>query len=236
VSVDLHAALEATWPPLRSRAAGPWTIREGAGGGKRVSAATADGDWSETDILEAEQAMHSLGQTPLFMVRAGEGRLDAALARRGYGALDPTEFHAAPVSRLAPGAASMTGFAHWPPLAIVSEIWTEAGIGAARQAVMERVAVPHAALLGRSADRPAGVAFVAVHGATAMLHALEVRPAQRRQGTARNLVGWAAVWAAQQGAIRLCLAVTVANAPARALYASLGMDVVGQYHYRSVGA
>ncbi len=236
MSVDLHAALEATWPPLRARSAGPWTIRDGAGGGKRVSAATADGDWSETDIPAAEQAMRGLAQTPLFMLRAGEGRLDAALAGRGYGVLDPTEFHAAPVSRLAPGATSMTGFAHWPPLAIVSEIWTEAGIGVARQAVMERVAVPRAALLGRSADRPAGVGFVAVHGETAMLHALEVRPAQRRQGTARNLVGWAAVWAAQQGATRLCLAVTAANVPARALYASLGMDVVGQYHYRSVGA
>jgi len=28
------------------------------------------------------------------------------------------------------------------------------------------------------------------------------------------------------------VAVTEANAPARALYASLGMKAVGQYHYR----
>ena len=36
----LEAALEATWPPARAWTVGPWRIRDGAGGGKRVSAAT----------------------------------------------------------------------------------------------------------------------------------------------------------------------------------------------------
>jgi len=61
---------------------------------------------------------------------------------------------------------------------------------------------------------------------------LEVVPNLRRQGTARNILRVAAVWAQDQGAKTLCLAVTKANANACALYASLGMVVVGTYHYR----
>ena len=39
-------------------------------------------------------------------------------------------------------------------------------------------------------------------------------------------------WGAAQGAGTLAVAVTRANAPARGLYASLGLTDVGQYHYR----
>jgi GNAT superfamily N-acetyltransferase len=233
---DLYAALEATWPPARAVRLGPWTIRDGRGGGKRVSAATAEGDWTEADLAPAEAAMRALGQVPLFLVRDEDARLDAALEGHGYALVAPTLFYEVPVASLAPYPDAMTGFAHWPPLAIVNEIWSAAGIGPARQAVMARVSGPHAAILGRTRDRPSGAAFVAVSGGLAMIHALEVPEVLRRQGTARNLLGRAAHWAAGQGAERLALAVTEANAAARALYASLGMQVVGRYHYREADA
>jgi ribosomal protein S18 acetylase RimI-like enzyme len=88
------------------------------------------------------------------------------------------------------------------------------------------------AILSRKGDRSAGVAFVARHGDEAMLHGLEVSPALRRQGLGQTLLRAAANWAADQGATRLSLVVTRQNAAARALYARLGMGVVGQYHYR----
>ena len=97
---------------------------------------------------------------------------------------------------------------------------------------MDRVQGPKTALLARTGDRPAGVAFVACHGTEAMIHALEVRPDQRRQGVGQSLLQAAANWAADQGAARLSLVVTRQNAAARALYARLGMCLVGQYHYR----
>ena len=65
-----------------------------------------------------------------------------------------------------------------------------------------------------------------------MLHGLEVAGSQRRQGLGRNLLHAAANWAADQGASRLSLVVTRQNTAARALYARLGMQGVGQYHYR----
>jgi GNAT superfamily N-acetyltransferase len=65
-----------------------------------------------------------------------------------------------------------------------------------------------------------------------MLHGLEVAPDQRRKGCAHNILRAAALWAHDHGATMLALLVTERNAAARALYASLNMAIVGQYHYR----
>jgi GNAT superfamily N-acetyltransferase len=229
---DVTGLLDATWPAAGFHRAGPWTIREGRGGGKRVSAATAGDGWDAGDLPEAEAAMRALGQVPLFMLRPGEETLDTALAARGYGVVDPVEIWQAPVARLTGENPFLAAFPHWPPLAVMQEIWAEDGIGPERLAVMDRVAGPKAAVLGRTRDRPAGAAFVALHEGTAMLHALVVSAAARRKGCGRALMREAANWAAGLGAERLNLAVTRANGPARALYAALGMEVAGGYHYR----
>lgn len=229
----LPALTEATWPAASLRRVGPWTIREGQGGGQRVSAASAAGDWMDADIPQAEAAMAALGQEPLFVIWQGETVLDAALAARGYRINDPVVAYSAPCAALAdPAPPFLTAFPHWPALGIADALWAEAGTGPARLAIMRRCAGPKTVILGRSGDRAAGVAFVACHGREAMLHALEVVPALRRQGVAHNILRAAAGWALDQGADRLSLLVTEANAGARALYASLGMVVVGQYHYR----
>ncbi len=225
--------LEATWPPARRFRAGPWTIRDGAGGGQRVSAATAEGNWTAADLAVAETEMTALGQAPLFMIRDGEVTLDEALAARGYAVKDPVVLYAVPLPALTGEAVPRLGaFAVWPPLAIAREIWQAAGIGPARCAVMERAEPPKTTVLGRTQDRAAGAAFAAIHGAHAMLHAIEVVPDLRRNGTAAAMIRAAAHWAQAAGARDLSLAVTRANAPARALYASLGMSPVGYYHYR----
>jgi GNAT superfamily N-acetyltransferase len=233
----LEAALEATWPAAGIAACGPFSLRDGAGGGSRVSAATALAAADEPGIAAAEAAMRAAGHRPLFRLRPGlcawDGPLDAALAARGYARRDPTLYYAAPVARLAPEPLpAMRVFPIWPPLAIQRDLWAEAGIGPARLAVMGRVTRPKAALMARQDDRVAGTAFVALCGEVAMLHAMEVTRALRRRGAARNLTRAAAEWAAAQGAAWLALAVTEANAPARALYAGLGMAAPGGYHYR----
>ena len=46
-AAKLAEVCEATWPPASHRALGAWTIREGRGGGNRVSAATEA--WPVTD-------------------------------------------------------------------------------------------------------------------------------------------------------------------------------------------
>lgn len=228
---EISAVMEATWPPALAQRVGPWMIRDGAGGGKRVSAATVEEDWTAADLPIAQSAMRGRGQAVLFLIRAGDTSLDTSLAAQGFRVVDPVTVYACPAADLAapPG---MTTFPHWPPLSIAGDLWAEGGIGPARLAVMNRAAGPKTAILARSGDRPAGVAFVAVHGPHAMLHALEITPSQRRQGSAHHIVQAAAAWALDHGAVTLSLAVTSQNTPARALYASLGMQAVGHYHYR----
>lgn len=224
----LAEVMEATWPPARRWSLGPFTLRDGAGGGKRVSAASSDSPFTAADLDALETALDQ----PLMLIRSGDEALDQALDARGWRIVDPVVAYAAPVASMTGELPHLTAFAHWPPLEIARSIWAEGGIGPARLAVMERVRGPKTALLGRVDDRPAGVAFVACHGKDAMLHALDVRASHRRQGLAQNLLTAAANWAAEHGASRLSLVVTRQNAAARALYARLGMEVVGEYHYR----
>ncbi len=227
----LAQVMEATWPAASVARLGPWAIRNGKDGGKRVSAATAEAAWQSDDIAQAEGAMMALGQAPLFLIQHQDGALDAELAGQGYGILDPVVAYAMPLSAPLPPD-PMATFAHWPPMEIAAALWAEGGIGPARLAVMQRASGAKTAILARANDRASGVAFVAMAGSVAMLHALEITPTMRRQGSAHNILRAAANWALDQGADTLSLVVTVANDPARRLYASIGMSVVGHYHYR----
>lgn len=235
---DLVALMEATWPAAETTDLGPWRLRRGAGGGQRVSAATLRGPFAPADIDRAEAAMRGMGQTPLFMVmpRGGDGdaALDQALEARGYRVKDPVVIYRAPCASLAgpDGPERMTTFPHWPPLAIACALWDEGHIDAPRLAVMDRAASPKTAILGRANDRASGVGFASIAGQVAFVHALHVTPALRRQGSAQNILRATALWAKQNGAAEVALAVTSANSAARALYAFLGMEVVGSYHYR----
>ncbi|MCP5036904.1 MAG: GNAT family N-acetyltransferase [Rhodobacteraceae bacterium] len=224
---------DSTWPPASATQHGAWTIREGQGGGQRVSSATENWPTTEADLHIAEAAMRALGQDLIFQIRPGEEALDEMLAHHGYDIVDPVNIYAIPIEEmLVEKAPLVSGFQIWPPLAIMTELWEEAGINAGRRAVMERAPMPKTALFGRSDDQPAGVAFVAVQGGIAMLHALEVVPALRRLGTARNILLTAAAWAAENGAEVFSLIVTKGNHAANPLYASLGMRLVGHYNYR----
>lgn len=228
----LWQAMEATWPAARRLPVGPWLVREGLGGGGRVSSITAEGAWVEADLAEAEAAARDLGQAPVFMIRAGEARLDAALAERDYRVKDPVLLMVVDPQAIPDPQLELSVFVHWPPLAVTVDIWQANGIGAARRAVMARAEGAKAALLGRIQDRPAGAGFVALKDGVAMLHALEVEAALRRRGLARDMIRGAAVWAREAGASLLALQVTEANLPARSLYDSMGFAEAARYHYR----
>lgn len=229
---DIFDAIDATWPPARFIDHGPWRLREGLGGGQRVSSATANSPVTETDINEAEEEMRNLGQRPIFMIRPEDGELDAQLRNRGYDVVDPVTAYAIRAESFAEDLPPADAMPAWPPLAVQREIWQQAGIGPARVAVMERATGPRTAILGRSGDTPAGVAYVAISSDLAMLHALEVLPAFRRAGVGKRILTRAANWALSEGAGWLTLVVVTANAPANALYRRLSMIPVSSYHYR----
>jgi len=230
---ELISALEATWPPASSMGVGPFTLRDGAGGGKRVSAATPNAPATADHIANAAAIMAAAGTARLFRLQPDDGALDDSLAEQGYQVLDPTRLFAAPVdAMLNPEQPPLAAVASDACLGIQSDIWEDGGIGPARRAVMDRACGPKAWLLSRLKDRVTGAGFVAVHNGIAMVHALEVRRSARRHGGARAMMHRAAKWAAAHEATQVSVAVTQANAAANSLYASLGMTVVGHYHYR----
>lgn len=229
----LEAALEATWPAAASRPVGPFTFRDGQGGGRRVSAATAEGEPDAAAVAAALAAFAAEGRPALFRLRPGQGRLDAALAALGLARADPTLLLAAPVAAVARRPAFLAVLPAATPLAVMVDLWAEGGVGPERLAVMARAPGPKTALLAREDDHPAGAAFVALDGAVAMLHALTVSPRFRRRGVAARLVQAAAHWAAEAGATTFAVATVEANTAARALFAALGLAEAGGYWYRT---
>ena len=230
---DLYKVIDTTWPAVETLRVGPVTVRNGAGGGSRVSAATLSGSLGPNDLAEAEAAMDAMDQPRLFMIGEGQDTLDHLLQSKGYEVMDPVWLYAAPIDAIATDRPPpVTSFEVWPPLAAQTEVWAQGGIGPARLAVMDRAPEPKTTLLGRVDDTPAGAAFVGIDGACAMLHALEIAAPHRRKGLARHMTRAAAFWARDNGAAYFTLMTTQANVGANRLYSSLGMTRVGQYHYR----
>jgi GNAT superfamily N-acetyltransferase len=227
-----YAAIDGTWPAAGFHNVGPWMLREGGGGGKRVSAVTAVGQATPDDIGPAEDAMRAMGQQPLFMIRDSDVAMDAALDALGYAIVDPVNGYLTPVSTLTDKPIPrVTAFAIWEPLAIMAEIWAKGGIGPERLRVMDR-ARTKTGILARWNEKPAGAGFVAIHHGIAMVHAVEVLPHQRRQGVAGWIMRAAAVWAQQNGAHTMAVLCTQANIPANRLYQQLGFRKLCGYHYR----
>ncbi len=234
----LYDVIDGTWPAASYVTQGPFTLRQGKGGGQRVACATASGPVTEEELSAAEDAMRSLNagdQPPIFMIREGQAALDAMLHARGYPIVDPVSLYVAPVSALTTAPVPpVTAIPVWEPLAIMRDIWASGGIGDGRIAVMERVQGPKTSIVARWNDHPGGCAFVAMHEGIAMLHALEILPHQRNQGLGKWVMRRAAFWAQDRGASHISIVVTQANKGGNALYSSLGMALVGQYHYRKL--
>ncbi len=233
MSIHWPDVVDGTWPAAGYQRLGPFKLRNGQGGGSRVSAANRVGDVTRDDVVAAEAAMIDMGQRRIFCLWPGDEMLDAQLAAMGYGILDPVNIYACPVDALTGiQVPRVTVFTLWEPLAIMREIWAQGGIGPARLTVMDRAPGPKTGFLMRHKDQPAGTGFAAIHDGIAMVHAVEVLPAHRRQGMGQWMMRAAAFWARDNGAHTLSVICTKANAGANGLYAALGMEIVGEYHYR----
>jgi len=234
-SERLLDALEATWPPAEIAHLGDWRIRRGLGGGARVSSVRPLGDPARAlpdAVDEAERIMRGWEQSPLFQLGEAGSALEVELAGRGYVLKTPTVLMAAPISDLAGRELAPVRLVESAaPLAVMETIWALDEIGPERLAVMDRAPGPKTFLALRLGDRIAGVAFVAAAGGVVMLHALVSAPTYRRAGVGKAGMIAAARFGLRHGATTLALAVTEANAPARALYSGMGLQAVGGYRY-----
>ncbi|GGD95649.1 hypothetical protein GCM10011390_13000 [Aureimonas endophytica] len=107
---------------------------------------------------------------------------------------------------------------------------------AAREAFRRSLAgivLPKAFAARRVEGRLASIAYGVLHRGFLGLEAVGTEPQAQRQGHARHVLAGLMDWAGGQGGERACLSVLAENAPALALYRSLGFTRdVYRYHYR----
>ncbi len=227
------AAVRATWPPSRLDPSGPFDLpaeREGTGratAARLRSGAVATG----RDVAAVEAARPG---TAFCALADEEAPLEAVLAARGYVAGAPADLMAGPVEGLAGALPPVSGFAHWPPLAMCGAIWDAHGHTDHRRAPARRALEPRAAILLRFEDRAAGALFVAVHDGLAVLHMVVTLARFRRRGVGMLGMRHAAAWAADHGAGALALPVEANNVAAVALYRRAGLVRRGGYRYWSL--
>ena len=220
------AAIQATWPAGEVRRVGPFDVPMDRDGTRRSRAARlAESEATERDVRAVEAARPD----GVFGTTEGDA-VEALLQAMGYAPEGHCLLMAGPVGE-APAPPPVSGFAHWPPLAICEAMWEGHGNEAARRAPMARAPHPKTAVLVRAEARPAGVLFAALDGDVAVLHAVLTLPEMCRRGVGRIGMTHAARWAASHGALALALPVETGNAPAIALYESASLRPVGAYRY-----
>ena len=230
---DIFEAIDVTWPAEKFLEIPKWKLRRSAKGGKRVSAATAIGAPDISDIKLAENKMAQWHQDKLFMIKKNEIILDEALSASGYRVIDPTNIWSISSKNLSiQKTLPVKTFTIFPPLAIQRELWRANHIPPSRIEIMDRVKTHKTTIFGRINARPAASAFVAVSNKFAMVHALVVDKKCRRQGMGKFVMQKVGSWAYQMGAESVVALCTEKNYSANILYKSLGMQVIGKYHYR----
>ena len=153
---DLYEVVDHTWPAHRKISCGSWILRQGCGGGKRVSAATLQSRIDIPDISVAEKGMLELGQDPLFMIRCGDKKLDQILDDGAYKFVDAVNIYCTSCkSILRSTPPRLSAFYIWEPLEIQKDIWSHGGIDRNRIAVMERANCIKTSLLMRWDNHPA---------------------------------------------------------------------------------
>ena len=225
--------MRATWPSSRLDRLGPFDLpaeREGAR--RATSARLRPGAVATMDDIAAVEAARP---GTVFGTRDGEeDALAALLSARGYAMGGVSDLLAGPLDpMLADPPPPVSGFPHWPPLAICDALWDAHGNDAPRRGPAHRAPNPKAAILLRLDDRAAGALFVAVRDAIAVSHMVLTLPRFRRRGVGSLGMRHAARWARDHGARHMALPVEANNAAALALYARAGLVRRGGYRYWS---
>lgn len=227
------------WPALQTLVADGWLMRFADGYTKRANSVNA---WHPTarleDVLAYAGELYSARNLPLI-VRVSPlagAAADDMLAQRGFARIDETIVMTASLSALPCRRDPDVSVAETPASKWLGGFATANGVPAERRAVHDRMValIPRPVAFAELArqDTPVAWGLGALERGMFGLFDIVTAPAARRQGASRRLVGHLLDWAANTGAGTAYLQVVATNAPAIALYQSIGFVETYRYHYR----
>jgi GNAT superfamily N-acetyltransferase len=241
---ELEEVAGRAWVAAEEEPLGGWRLRASSGvtqRGNSVWPNSDDGSLSLEAKLTAVEAFYAARGLPAryqMTVAAVPADLDAELAARGYALICPCLVMTAAVGEVTAQAGEGDGVmvAEAP-----DEAWLDAWLSledvrpeqrAARTAFLGRTKAAQVFAAGRVEGVTAAVGRGALDGGWLGVFGMATRPAFRRRGLARAVLGALAAWGAVRGAGRMYLQVIEANVSARALYDATGFTVHHGYHYR----
>jgi N-acetylglutamate synthase len=244
--LEAERAIARAWPPDEARPFAGWLWRASGGGfGRANSVATLGAPPADIDgaIDEIEALYRGRRLTPVFQVTDASlpGDLEQRLTRRGY---INSEINATLATALGAEAAMSRSPATAPLKVEIDDAagpdWIETYaatlVGDRRLSaprILARVPRPRRMIGVRNRGVHIATVLVVADGPIAVIECVATRPEARRTGAARFAMLTALDQARLLGSTSIALGVVAANAPARALYASLGFEPIGQNRYFS---
>jgi ribosomal protein S18 acetylase RimI-like enzyme len=236
----LEALAARAWPAGEQQRLDGWVLRRTPSVRRRRSNSALPLGTGTAALESVERFYRDRGAAPIVQVAPAEElrALDAELEDRGWRLDAPTDILVASADDV-PAAASVEVSVSMRPA--VDLEWLDAWIAAegrpdARETyvyVLQRIPSPAGFAIARIDGLAAGVGLAVCERGWAGVFCMATDPAARRRGVARALLRSLARWSREQGTRCVYLHVECDNAPARALYASMGFTVRSHgYHFR----
>jgi len=232
------------WPALREEHVGAWLLRFADGLTRRSNSANPRApriDDIAAEVAACERRYRDGGLPAIFRIPSiVDPAVDAHLERHGYGAEGATlTLHGTGVvdaRREAAVEIATSASAAWLD---TMSAWQQRGPreAAIYARLVAAIGVPAGFATLRVDGAPAALAYGVVDDGLLCFESVITAPAQRGRGYARRALQSLIAWGAANDAREICLQVEAGNAPAIALYRSLGAGrEVYRYHYRRAPA
>jgi N-acetylglutamate synthase len=232
------------WPAEIVQHVGGWRFRRDAASARRANSVWPNSDDGtltlEAKLALAEEFYARHGGIPRFQMCPASvpADLDDVLAAHGYTIDAPTAVQTAPLEPLTactPRLAVKLAAApsdEWFAVYCEGEHARTPEDAAARRSILHRIGPEAVYAAVRSETGVAAVGMGVIEREHLGIFGMVTRPEHRRRGAATSVLAALARAAAARGAYRAYLQVMEDNAPALALYASLGFSTLYRYHYR----
>ena len=242
VAIDSHLiwrveeACRQAWPATSEHLNGGWLLRRSGGKTRRTNSVNpmpGSRSVDEEVLTRIEAYYRNFDQTPIFRVTDFADELSPELDRRRYSVQGETRTLFARLTSTPSLSGEDVEMECWP-----SADWLELRDRLGSDPLLFRkmialIQTPVCFASARVEGRVASIAYGVVCHGMLVLEAVATDPALQGRGLAKRTVGALLGWARREGATEACLQVLAGNAPAEALYATLGFRrELYRYRYR----